>query len=334
MPLKSFFDSLVFENVYIHATGTVAGLDESKGPIGSYFDMIHQDYYLGNKTFELAEMQMLEEAVTICLQKLKKSYKDIHLYIGGDLNNQITTSNYIARKFERPFYGIYSACSTIAEALQIGGSLIENKQIENANIFVSSHHATAERQFRYPNEYGVQKKITSTFTATGAVSVYLSSRPSIIRVGSITRGRVIDYEQKNANDMGRCMAPAAFDTLERHLSDLKIDGDYYDLILTGDLSNYGKQIMIELMASKNIKYQNYDDCGCILFDHLKQDVQMGGSGPTCSALVAFGYIYKLMLEKKYQKVLFIPTGALLSPVMVNQKQSIPCIAHAFSLEVV
>lgn len=325
--------SFLLHDVYIESIGTSVGKLESEGPLGKYFDVRYDDHYIGEKSYEKAELKMLQDAIGCCLKKVTKKYQNIDVFLGGDLNNQITSSNYMARDFRRPFIGLYSACSTVALALINASLLIDSKAIKNANVFVSSHNATAERQFRYPIEYGIQKKLTSTFTATGAVSVLLSNQRSKVRVESVTLGRVIDYKQKDPNDMGRAMAPCAYDTLMNHLRDLKRKGTYYDLILTGDLSNYGKSILTAMMEN-NIEYKEYNDCGCLLYDTNKQDVFQGGSGPTCSALVTFGYVYQMMLKGKYQRVLIIPTGALLSPVMTNQKESIPCIAHAFSLEVV
>lgn len=325
--------SFIIDNVYIKSVGTTAGIDETQGPLGSYFDKHYGDFHIKEDSYELAEIKMLKDAISISHQKSNTITSDIDLYLGGDLNNQITASNYTAKIFKRPFLGMYGACSTIALTLNTASSMINNGSITNANIFVVSHNATAERQFRYPLEYGIQKPGTTTFTATGAVSVLLSNQRSKVRVESITYGKVVDYNQKDANDMGRAMAPCAFDTLQTHLKDLGRQGTYYDIILTGDLSRYGKTILEKMMQDGGITYHQYDDCGCLLYDS-SQEVFQGGSGPACSALVTFGYVYQKMLKKEYKRVLILPTGALLSPVMTNQKQSIPCICHAFSLEVV
>ena len=170
-----------------------------------------------------------------------------------------------------------------------------------------------------------------TFTATGSCAVYLSCKVSKVKIESITLGKVIDYDQDDANDMGRAMAPAALDTYLQHMKDLKRDGTYYDLILTGDLSNYGKKIMKDLLKEENQKYNEYDDCGCLLYD-VTQNIYQGGSGPVCNALVSFGYIYQMILKGKYKRVLVLATGALLNPVMTNQKLSIPCVCHGYVLE--
>ncbi len=322
-----------FDDVYIVAVATTAGKVESSGPLKNYFDKRYPDHHLGYDSYELAEMKMLEDALTIAREKVNLNASDIQLYIGGDLNNQLTSSHYVARLLPSPMYGVYSACATLGQSIQLASLLVSSGHIKNSQVFVSSHNATAERQFRYPNEYGIKKRDTSTFTATGGVSVILDKTPSMVRIESITIGRVIDMQQKNVNDMGRAMAPAAFDTLKQHLLDTKRKGTYYDLIITGDLSTYGKKIMQELIIKENIEVNEYTDCGCLLYSDC-QDVNMGGSGPTCSGLVTFGYLYKKMCQGIYKRILVLPTGALLSPVMVNQKQSIPCVSHAFCLEVV
>lgn len=188
-------------------------------------------------------------------------------------------------------------------------------------------------QFRYPLEYGIQRKETMTFTATGSVAVFLTNKPSQVRIESITLGKVIDYDQYDANDMGRAMAPAALDTYLQHMKDLNRDGTYYDLILTGDLSHYGKTIMKELLKEENQKYNDYDDCGCLLYD-VRQNVYQGGSGPVCNGLVSFGYVYQMMLKGKYNRVLILATGALLNPVMTNQKYRFLVLFMDYVLEVV
>lgn len=325
--------SMILSNVYLHALATTCGKDEYEGPIGSYFDYHYPDYHFGNDSYEQAEIAMLQDAIDLALKKAKLKKEDIDVYLGGDLNNQVSASNYTARDLKRPFMAMYGACATMGLVLNTASMLIENGSIASANCFVCSHNATAERQFRYPVEYGLRRKETMTFTATGAVSVIIDRQISKVRIEALTIGRVIDLAQNNPNDMGRAMAPATFDTLTTHLKDLNRQGTYYDLIVTGDLSNYGKAIMKELMKENNITYNEYNDCGCLLYNQ-DQDVNQGGSGPTCSALVTFGYLYQEMLKHKYKRILVITTGALLSPVMINQKESIPCIGHAFSLEVV
>lgn len=327
-------NSFQLNQVYIGSSGTTCGPLEFLGPLGAYFDKGYQDHYCGEKTFEKAERKMLKESLDICLKREKMKMKDIDLFIGGDLLNQIVTVNYLARDLPRPFVGIYGACSSFCLSLAVGSLLIEGGLIDNAITMVSSHNATAERQYRYPVEYGVQKKETTTFTATGAVSTFLTNQPTSVRVESMTLGKVIDLNQNDPNDMGRAMAPAAYDTIMNHFRDLKRSFKDYDLVVTGDLSTYGHKILKEMLQRQKVDVVHYNDCGCMLYDLSRQEVFQGGSGCACSALVTMGYLYSQLKEKKMNRILIVATGALLSPMMTFQKDTIPCVAHAISLEVV
>lgn len=326
--------SVKLENVYIASTGTTCGPLEYAGPLGSCFDKFFDDYHCGESSFEKAERKMLRDALDICLKREQMKYKDVELYIGGDLMNQITNVHYLAREIPKPFVGIYGACSSFCLSMGVASLMIEGGFINNAISLVSSHNATAERQYRYPVEYGVQKKSTTTFTATGAVATLLTSQPTNVRIEAVTFGKVIDYSQEDPNDMGRAMAPAAYDTILSHFQDLKRSFKDYDLVVTGDLSTYGHKILKEMLQRHHIDVVHYNDCGCMLYDINKQEVFQGGSGCACSALVTMGHLYPLLKEKKYKRVLVVATGALLSPMMSAQKESIPCVAHAISLEVV
>jgi stage V sporulation protein AD len=324
-----------FKNVYLNASSTVTGSLEKEGPLGNYFDATYKDAYLGEKTWELAEQKLLTNSIELLLNKLSKTRFDIDLLISGDLLNQITTSNYTSSFFGIPYFGVYAACATSAEGLIIGASLIDNKQIKNCICATASHNSSAEKQFRYPTEYGCPKPKISTYTVTGGASAYLSSKKDKIKIESGTIGRVIDLGIKDAFNMGAAMAPAAANTIVTHLEDTGRTVDYYDLIVTGDLGEYGKEILIDYMKEEyGIKLSNYEDCGLLLYDREKQPVFAGGSGPVCSALVLYGYLLSKMKKKQYKKILFVATGALFSKDMVNQKQTLPAIAHAVSLEVV
>lgn len=327
-------NSIKLENVYIASTGTVCGLLEYQGPLGSSFDKGFGDYHCGEDSFEKAERKMLRDSLDICLKREKLKQKDIDLYIGGDLLNQITTVNYLARELPKPFVGIYGACSSFCLSMAMSSLLIEGGFVDKVIAMVSSHNATAERQYRYPVEYGVQKKDTTTFTATGAISTLLTNQPTQVRVESITLGKVVDYSQDDPNDMGRAMAPAAYDTITTHFEDLKRSFQDYDLVVTGDLSTYGHKILKEMMQRHKIDVVHYNDCGCMLYDLQNQEVFQGGSGCACSGLVTMGHLYPMLKDKKYKRVLVVATGALLSPMMSAQKDTIPCVAHAISLEVV
>lgn len=327
-------NSLIFNNVYVKESATVAGLIEKQGPLGKYFDNTYDDLYCGCKTFEQAEQKMLKEAIDTVFKKSKLRDKDIDIMFGGDLLNQITSSTYVSRDYKIPLIGTYGACSSSMLTLALASSYVEANYAKNALAFTSSHNATAERQYRYPNEYGIQKPETTTYTASGAGAIIVSNIISDIKVTSATIGEVTDYEVTDANNMGVAMAPAAYKTMKEHFKDLNRDPSYYDLILTGDLSTYGKRIILELFKKDNIELKNYDDCGLILYDKQNQNVFAGGSGCACCALTTYSYILDKMRKKELKKVLIVATGALLSPTLIQQKESIPCIAHAVSLEVV
>ena len=324
-----------YKNVYINDTGTVTGPYEKKGPLNNYFDKSYDDLYFGAKSWEQAETRLIEESVDILLKKMGKNRFDTDLHISGDLLNQIVSSNYAAARLGIPLLGIYSACATSVEGIIIGANMIEAQQIKNCICSVSSHNNAAEKQFRYPVEYGGPKPKTATFTTTGGASAYLSYDKKGIKVDSGTIGIVQDLAVKDAYHMGAVMAPAAGDTIFQHLNDTKREIDYYDLIVTGDLGVYGKAILVDYMQTEyGITLKNYDDTATMIYDLNEQPVYAGGSGPACAPLVTYGYIFKRMQKKQLNRVLLVATGALLSPTMVNQKLSIPSIAHAISLEVI
>ena len=326
-----------YENVYILDASTVTGPYEKKGPLGNLFDKSYDDLYNGEKTWEQAEVRLLEDSIDILLKKINKSKNEIDLIISGDLLNQITSSSYAVEKYNVPFIGIYSACSSSTEGIIIGSSMIDGGKINNCIASTSSHNMSSEKQFRNPTEYGAPKPRTATFTATGGASVFLTNEKTNIKVESSTIGRVIDMGQNDPLNMGAVMAPAAADTIYRHLKDLNRKPSYYDLILTGDLGRYGKDILIDYMDSEygiDIS-NNYNDMGTMLYDLNKQkEVMAGGSGPVCSALVCYSHILKLLKDKTIKKVLIVATGALFSPTFVYQHKDINAISHAVSLEVI
>ena len=297
-----------YNNVYINDTATITGPYEANGPLSKYFDKSYNDLYFNTKTWELAEIKLIEESIDILLNKVGKTKYDIDVLVSGDLLNQIVATNYAASSLGIPLIGIYGACSTSVLGLIIAANMIEAKQIKNAITSTSSHNNAAEKQFRYPVEYGGPKRKTTTFTSTGGASAYLSNNKKGIRVESATIGTVVD---------------------------LKREIGYYDLILTGDLGRYGKDILKDYMLTEyNIELKNYDDCGCIIYDIDNQPVYAGASGPACAPLVTYGYIFNKMYKKDIKRILLVATGALMNTTMVNNKSTIPSIAHAISLEVV
>lgn len=324
-----------YKNVYINETSTITGPYEKKGPLNNFFDKSYDDLYFGMPTWEQAESKLIEESVDILLGKIGKTRFDVDMHLSGDLLNQLVASNYAANKLGIPYLGLYSACATSVEGLIIGANMVESGQIKNCICSVSSHNNAAEKQFRYPVEYGGPKPHYTTFTTTGGASAYLSYDKKGIKVESGTIGSVNDLGVKDVFNMGAVMAPAAAHTIYRHLSDTKREIGYYDLILTGDLGEVGKKILIDYMQTEyGIKLKNYDDTATMIYDVENQSVYSGGSGPACAPLVTYSYIFNKMLKKEYKRVLLVATGALMSTTMVNQKLTIPSIAHAISLEVI
>lgn len=324
-----------YKNVYINETSTITGPYEKKGPLHSYFDKSYDEFYFGAKNWEDAESKILEESVDVLLTKIHKTRFDIDMFISGDLLNQIVSSNYAASNLGIPFLGVYNACATSVEGLIIASNMIDANQIDNCICSVSSHNNAAEKQFRYPVEYGGPKPKTTTFTTTGGASAYLTSEKKGIRVDSGTVGIVQDLGIKDAYHMGAVMAPACADTIYRHLIETGRDASYYDLILSGDLGIYGRDILREYMKTEyGINLKNYNDTATMIYDVENQPVYAGGSGPACAPLVTYGYVFDKMKRKELKKVLLVATGALHSTSMVNEKHSIPGIAHAISLEVI
>lgn len=324
-----------FNNVYVGDSYTIASVYEKDGPIATYFDKIYdKDLYYGCDTFERAEEKMLRDSIDGLLDKSKTNESDIDCIISGDLENQIAASDYALRHFSVPFLGIFSACATFGEGLFVGANFIEGKRAEKVIVSTSSHNMMAEKQFRNPTEYGAPKKKTTTWTSTGAASMLLTNKKGKIKVTSATLGRVQDENITDVNHMGAVMAIGAADTIERHLKELNIKPNYYDLILTGDLGCYGKEILVEYLKTRGIDIsKNYEDCGLILYDIKKQNVFAGASGPASSALVLCSYLLKEMEKGKYKRILVVPTGAIFSPTRTFQKDSIPSIAHAVAFEV-
>jgi len=321
--------SLKFNNIYINDYFTISGPLESNSKLRKV-ELKMKDYYYGEKTFEMAEAKMQRVVIDEILSKNGLQYNDIDILIGGDLLDQISATGYASKDIPISLLGIYSACATFPESLIISAISLNEKTIKKVLGITSSHNLSAERQFRYPIEYGSPKPHTSTFTTTAGISTLITKIEKNIKIESATIGKVVDMGISDANNLGAVMAPAAADTLYNHLKDLKRDLDYYDLILTGDLGCIGSSIFKEYCKiNYNLKLKKYLDAGCELY--LKsQETYSGGSGPACLPLVLFN---KILPSKKYKKILIIGTGALHSKTFVNQKNPIPAIAHAVSLEV-
>lgn len=312
----------------------IVGKKEGEGPYGKCFDRVEKDAYFGQKTWESAESAMFKEAVSTAIEKGNFKTSDISFLASGDLLNQCTATGYAARKLAIPYLGLYGACSTMAESLFIASVLISSGA-ERCVAATSSHFCSSERQFRFPLEYGSQRPPTSQWTVTGSGAVVLEGKGNGPFITHATVGKVIDAGIADANNMGAAMAPAFCDTLTRHLNALKAKAEDYDLILSGDLGHTGKRIASDLLKQEyHINIDNvYSDCGCMIFDNQKQDVHSGGSGCGCSASILAGYILPEMKKQRLNRVLFIATGALMSPTMSFQGESIPSVAHAIEFNV-
>ncbi|VEF48673.1 stage V sporulation protein AD [Bacillus freudenreichii] len=321
----------------ILSTGVVGGPFEKDGRLTNDFDKFHVDLWMGKDSYEKAQTVLLEDAVDIALRKKALKGEDVQFFLAGDLINQITPTTFAARTNQIPYLGLFSACAISTESLGLAAMIINNGGAEYILAGASSHNASAERQFRYPTEYGGQKPPTAQWTVTGA-GVALVGSGNLVdsphpRITSATIGKVIDMGLTDPFNMGGAMAPAAVDTIQRHLFDLNLDSSHYDLIVTGDLAEVGRNVALDLFGQKGVSIEEtqFQDCGLLIYKK-EQDVFAGASGPACSAVVMYGHLLNEMKSGKYKRILFVATGSLLSPLSFQQKESIPCIAHAVAIE--
>lgn len=309
---------------------TVVGPKEGDGALGEYFDKVLTDDLFGEKTYELAESKMQQEAVKEALKRSGISKEEIDLTVSGDLLNQIYASCFAARELETAFLGLYGACSTFGESLIVASLLINTGMIEKCCCSTSSHFSSAERQYRYPLELGNQRPPTSQWTVTGAGASILSADGDGVSIDKVTIGRVIDFGIDDVNNMGAAMAPAAADTISAFFGESGEKPEDFDMIVTGDLGRYGGELLLKLLYEKNINISKvYHDCGAMIYKPEQQTYQ-GGSGAGCCNVVFNAFIADKMLKKELKKVLLVPTGALLSKDSPLQGQTIPGIAHAIS----
>lgn len=318
----------------ILGSATVVGPEEGNGPLANDFDIIHADMMLGQDSWEKAERTLLEEAGKLAIENAGLTQERVQFFIGGDLMNQIISSSFSARTLSIPYIGVFGACSTSMESLSLAALIVNSGAAKYALAGTCSHNCTAEKQFRYPTEYGSQKPPTAQYTVTGAGAAVLAAEGKGPVVTSATIGRVIDMGIKDPFNMGAAMAPAAFDTIRAHFRDLQRKPGYYDLIVTGDLAKVGYDIIRELFEQHKVPMQEttYYDCGLMVYDLEKQPVQAGGSGCGCSATVTYGHLLKRLRKGELKRILVVATGALLSPLSYQQGESVPCIAHAVSIE--
>lgn len=316
----------------INSTASIVGPKEGEGPLSNYFDIILTDDLFGEDSWELAESKMIRETVKSSINNANLTIDKVEYMLGGDLLNQLMAASFAARDLGIPFYGLYGACSTMAESLSLGAMLVDGGYADNLVATTSSHFSSAERQFRFPLEHGNQRKLTAQWTVTGAGAAILSNHGTGPKVDYVTTGKVVDLGISDVNNMGAAMAPAAADTITAHFKETGLTPDYYDLIVTGDLGMLGKEIATEMILDNGYDISKvYNDCGVMIFDNKTQDTHCGGSGCGCSATVFCGYIYQKLKKKELSKVLLVSTGALLSVTSSQQKQSIPGVAHAVSI---
>lgn len=315
---------------------SIVGKKEGEGPLHGDFDQIIEDDLFGEETWEKAESRFQYTAADLAIRRAGLTHEQIDAALGGDLLDQLMAVSLAVRELHTPFLGLYGACSTMAESLCVAAMLVDGGYLRHAVCTASSHFCTAERQYRFPLEYGCQRPPTAQWTVTGAGSAVVSADeklPAICRCTHATPGRIVDMAIKDANNMGAAMAPAAADTLFRHLTDLGRTHADYDLIITGDLGQVGHDLLLTLMQERGLPLDpaRYIDCGLTIFSPA-QDVHAGGSGCGCSAVTLCGHIFRRFQQGELHRVLFMATGALLSPTSSQQGDTIPGIAHAIVLE--
>lgn len=327
--------TIFFKNIYIKNKAVVGGPYIKDGPLKNYLDDTYDNFYDGEKTFEDAEAKNLEKSINILLNKEEITKDKIDLVLSSDLSNELMISNIVNKKIGLPYIGIYTACSSYVAEIILASLILKEKKIKNILVTTSSHNLTAEKQYRFPIEYGSVKKEYQTFTVTSSTATLINKKEGKIKIESGTIGKVIDLGIKDSSDLGSAMAPAAVDTLITHLKETNRDPNYYDLILTGDLGKYGKEIFKEYIKEEyNIKLTNYNDSGVLVYNMKDKNVLAGGSGVSCLPTYFLSKLYSDMIDGKYKRVLLLATGALHSTTLVNQKKTIPCICHALSVEVI
>ncbi len=318
--------------VYIRSSAAIVGTKEKEGPLGDAFAVTMPDSEWGEETWEKTESKMQKEAVRLAIQKAGLTPKDIGYAFGGDLLNQCIGAGFGLRDLKMPFFGIYGACSTMIEGISLAAMLVDGGFAKDTVAVTSSHFCTAERQYRMPLNYGGQRPPSAQWTVTGAGSAVVSRDKGEIQVTHITTGKIMDMGVKDPNNMGGAMAPAALSTICAHFQDTGYQPKDYDLIVTGDLGTIGGEILVDCMKKEGYDLsQNYNDCGCMIYNLEEQDVHAGGSGCGCIGSVLCGYILDEMQKGRWKTVLAVGTGALLSPTSNLQGESVPGIAHAIRL---
>ena len=321
------------DGVTILSAASIVGPKEAEGPLGKYFDHRVQDSFFGEKSWELAESKFVEKNMELAIQKANLKPKDIDYILCGDLLNQCTGSTFGIKNLNIPFFGLFCACSTMGESMRLGAMRIDGGLAGHVLAGASSHFCAAEKQFRFPLPLGTQRPPTSTWTVTGDGAVVLAKKGDGPKITEITTGKIVDMGVTDVNNMGAAMAPAAADLLKTHFEDTGRKPQDYDVIATGDLGTVGRQLVVELLAKEGYDMDSrYTDCGIEIFDAEKQDTHAGGSGCACSAVTFCAYFYPKLVSGEISRMLFIPTGALMSPTSSQQGQPIPGIAHGVVIE--
>lgn len=336
MGIKKGNQTVLFTNpVCIKSYYSSVGKKEGEGPIGKYFDVVYNDEYIEAKNWEEAEIRILKNTVNGAFTRASLTCNDIDYVFSGDLLNQCTASSFALKDLGIPFFGLYGACSTMAESLSLAAVMTDAGYGKNILAVTSSHFCSSEKQYRFPLEYGGVRTPTSQWTVTGSGAVILSDRGLPLMIKSITTGKMVDYGVTDANNMGAAMAPAAADCIFAHLNDLNREATYYDRIVTGDLGSVGSSLMRELLANQGVDVtNNHCDCGEMIFDDKTQGTNAGGSGCGCSGSVLCGYFLNRMVRGKLGRILLVCTGALMSPTTVQLGENIIGIAHAVEIEYV
>ena len=321
--------------VYIRASASIAGSKEGDGPLGNLFDMVGVDDKFGSNTWEEAESTLQKETLQLAIGKAGLSGEDIRFLLAGDLLAQSMASSFGLASFQIPLIGLYGACSTCGLSLAMAAALIVGGMAQYVASVTSSHFASAEKEFRYPLGYGNQRPLSATWTVTGSGAFILSSlkgKKDRAVITGLTIGKIVDLGMKDSMNMGACMAPAASSLICQHFADFGRTPEDYDQIITGDLGLVGQRVLLDMLAEKGFDLSGkHMDCGIEIYDE-KQDAHAGGSGCGCSAVVLSALILKKLEEGEWKRVLFVPTGALLSKTSFNEGKSIPGIAHALVLE--
>lgn len=326
--------SMAFQRaVYIKGNASVTGPKEGEGPLGEWFDQVEEDALFGQETWEQAESEMQKRALQFAAQKANLQKKEIRYVFGGDLLAQLTATSFGSEESNLPFFGLYGACSTCGESLSLAAMTVAGGFADCAAAVTSSHFASAEKEFRFPLGYGSQRPLAATWTVTGSGAFLVGSGRGSVRISGVTPGKIVDMGVRDNMNMGACMAPAACDTICQNLLDFGRDPQEYDKIITGDLGMVGKEILLQLAKDRGFDLSSvHMDCGIEIYDAEKQDTHAGGSGCGCAAVVLSAMILPKVRKGIWKRVLFVPTGALLSKVSFNEGQTIPGIAHGVVLE--